>query len=102
MLVGIDARPAFVNEMERQLRLNEDILRFLTLGVEAIDEGKSAILSRDTSERDRNFRGPKPFAKFESGRRRNFGDREEFRAREATGNELAEESAPDSELSAIG
>ena len=30
MLLGIDAKPAFITEMERQLRLNEDILRFLT------------------------------------------------------------------------
>ncbi|HXT80563.1 MAG TPA: 30S ribosomal protein S6 [Acetobacteraceae bacterium] len=85
MLMGLDAKPAFVNEMERQLRLNEDILRFLTLSVEGIEEGPSAILSRKAEERDRNFRGPKPFIRSDSGRRRSFGDREEFRAREAPG-----------------
>ena len=89
MLLGLDAKPAFVTEMERQLRLNEDILRFLTLGVTGIEEGPSAILSRKAEERDRNFRGPKPFARFDSGRRRSFGDREEFRAREAPGEDPA-------------
>jgi len=56
MLLGLDAKPAFVNEMERQLRLNEDILRFMTLGVNEIEEGPSALLSRAAEERDRNFR----------------------------------------------
>ena len=38
MLLGIDAAPASVLEMERQLRLNEDVLRFMTIRVEAIEE----------------------------------------------------------------
>ena len=31
---------------------------------------------------ERSFRGPKPAGRFESGRRRGFDDREEFRARD--------------------
>lgn len=81
MLLGLDAQPASLNEMERQLRLNEDVLRFLTLRVEAIDEAPSAILTRKSDERERGFRGPKPAGRFESGRKRGFDDREEFRAR---------------------
>src|ERR1700710_106232 len=46
MLLGLDAKPASINEMERQLGLNEDVLRFMTLRIEAIDENPSAILSR--------------------------------------------------------
>ena len=82
MLIGLDAKPAFVIEMERLLRLNEDILRFLTLSVDKIEQEPSAILLRRDDERDRNFRGPKPAGRFDSGRRRSFGDREEFRARD--------------------
>jgi small subunit ribosomal protein S6 len=82
MLLGLDAQPAFVTEMERQLRLNEDVLRFMTVRVPAIEEAPSAILSRRADERDRSFRGPKPAGRFESGRRRGFDDREEFRARD--------------------
>ena len=81
MLLGLDTQPASLNEMERQLRLNEDVLRFLTLRVEAIDEAPSAILTRKSDERERGFRGPKPAGRFESGRKRGFDDREEFRAR---------------------
>jgi small subunit ribosomal protein S6 len=84
MLLGLDAKPASVTEMERQLRLNEDVLRFLTIRVDAIEEGPSAVLARkgdDRGERDRGFRGPRPTGRFESGRKRGFDDREEFRAR---------------------
>jgi len=85
MLLGLEAKPAFVTEMERVLRLNEDILRFMTVRIEAIDEAPSAILSRKSDDRERGFRGPKPAGRFESGRRRGFDDREEFRAREDFG-----------------
>jgi len=81
MLLGMDAKPAFIHEMERLLRLNEDVLRFMTLRVEEISEEPSAILSRKSDERERGFRGPKPAGWFESGRKRGFDDREEYRAR---------------------
>jgi len=82
MLLGLDAKPAFIAEMERRLGLNEDILRFITIRVDEIEEAPSAILSRKSDERERSFRGPKPAGRFESGRRRGFDDREEFRARD--------------------
>ena len=83
MLLGLDALPASVKEVERQLSLNEDVLRFMTIRVDAIDEAPSAILSRKSDDRERGFRGPKPAGRFESGRtRRGYDDREEFRARD--------------------
>ncbi|WP_026439652.1 30S ribosomal protein S6 [Acidocella facilis] len=82
ILLGLDAPSAAVQEMERQLTLNEDVLRFMTVRVEEINEEPSAILSRKADERDRNFRGPKPAGRFESGRKRGFDEREEFRARD--------------------
>ena len=83
MLLGIDASPAAMQEVERQLGLNEDVLRVLTLRIEAIDEAPSAILSRRGEERDRDrgFRGPRPPGRFTSGRRDRGDEREEFRAR---------------------
>ena len=82
VLLGIDAAPASVAEMERQLRLNEDVLRFLTIRVDAFEEAQSAILSRKSDDRERGFRGPKPAGRFETGRKRGFDEREEFRARD--------------------
>ncbi len=87
MLLGLDAPPASVNEMERQLGLNEDVLRFMTVRVEEINDEPSAILSRKSDDRERSFRGPKPAGRFESGRKRGFDDREEFRARDDFGRE---------------
>ena len=84
MLLGLDAKPASVTEMERQLGLNEDVLRFMTIRVDAIEEAPSAILSRKSDDRERTFRGPKPAGRFDSGRKRGFDDREEFRARDET------------------
>ena len=46
MLLGLDAKPAFVTEMERQLGLNEDILRFMTLRVDEIEEARRAEFFR--------------------------------------------------------
>ncbi|CAH2601564.1 30S ribosomal protein S6 [Rhodovastum atsumiense] len=82
MLLGLDAAPASILEMERQLSLNEDVLRYMTIRVDAIEEGQSAILSRKSDDRERGFRGPKPAGRFDSGRKRGYDDREEFRARE--------------------
>lgn len=85
MLLAFDSKPAAVTEMERQLGLNEDVLRFMTIRLEAIDEAPSAILSRKSDDRERGFRGPKPAGRFDSGRKRGYDDREEFRAREDVG-----------------
>ena len=90
MLLGLDALPAAVKEVERQLSLNEDVLRFMTIRVDKLEEAPSAILARKSDDRERSFRGPKPAGRFESGRtRRGYDDREEFRARDP--NELIEE-----------
>jgi small subunit ribosomal protein S6 len=82
MLLGMNAPPASVKEIERQLGLNEDVLRFMTIRVDALEEAPSAILARKSDERERTFRGPKPAGRFESGRKRGYDDREEFRARD--------------------
>lgn len=53
VLFNLDAPPAAVHEMERNMRLNEDVIRFLTVKVETLEEGPSAVLQRrdDRSER---------------------------------------------------
>jgi ribosomal protein S6 len=52
-LLNIDASPAAVAEMERQMRINEDILRFMTVRVDELEEGPSAMMQkRDRDDRD--------------------------------------------------
>lgn len=45
---GLDAPAAAVKEMERKLGLNEDVIRHLTVRVEAISKEPSAILQSNS------------------------------------------------------
>lgn len=45
ILMNIDAPHAAVAEMERQMNLNEDVLRLMTLRVDELEEGPSAVLA---------------------------------------------------------
>ena len=57
-LLAIDAPAPVVKEMERQLSLNEDVLRFLTTRQDELDLELSPILARRDRERDRERRNP--------------------------------------------
>ncbi|UXM94202.1 MULTISPECIES: 30S ribosomal protein S6 [unclassified Bartonella] len=70
--INIDAPAAAIAEMERQMRINEDILRFMTIRVEAHEEGQSAMLSRRDRDDERPRRGRRPRDNDE-----NFGEGEE-------------------------
>ncbi|APO67037.1 30S ribosomal protein S6 [Rhizobium gallicum] len=82
-LMDIDAPPAAVQEMERQMRISEDVLRYMTLAVEKHEEGPSAMMQK----RDRDDRGPRDGARgpreggFDRGprppREGGFGDRDD-------------------------
>ena len=67
-LLNIDAPAAAVAEMERQIRINEDVLRFMTVKVEELEEGPSAMLQKRDRD-DRDERGDRGFG----GGGRGFG-----------------------------
>jgi small subunit ribosomal protein S6 len=54
-LLNLDAPSAALNEIERQERLSEDVLRYLTVRVGEHEEGPSAMMRK--SDRDRDDRG---------------------------------------------
>ena len=56
-LLNIDGPAAAVIEMERNMRIHEDVLRHLTVRVDALEEGPSAMLQ--SKGRDRDDRGPR-------------------------------------------
>jgi small subunit ribosomal protein S6 len=64
-LLNVDAPPAALTEVERQQRINEDVLRYLTVRVDELEEGPSAMMRKVERDRERDERG--------GGR---FGDRE--------------------------
>jgi small subunit ribosomal protein S6 len=60
-LLAIDAPAAAVKEMERQLSINEDVLRTLTIRVEELDLELSPVLARRDRERaERGDREDRP------------------------------------------
>ena len=91
LLLNIDAPPAAVNEYERRMRINEDVLRYLTVRVDVHEEGPSAVLQnkdrpaerggffgsgrreggfgRRPRDDDRGDRGDRDGGRFSSGRR---------------------------------
>jgi small subunit ribosomal protein S6 len=71
-LMDLTAPAAAINEMERQMGLSEDVLRFMTIRVDAHEEGPSAMMQK----RDRDDRGDR------FGGRGDRGDRGPRRPRE--------------------
>lgn len=92
VLFNLDAPSSAVVEMERNMRLSEDVLRFLTVRVEELEAGPSAMLRKeerserggfgdrpersDRGDRDRGDRGDRRDRPFRAPRetRSNEGD----------------------------
>jgi small subunit ribosomal protein S6 len=83
-LMNIDAPPAAVAELERQMRLSTDVIRFLTVRVDEHETGPSPMMRRsDRDEREgRGERGDRGDREGRRGGRREFRDRD-YAPREA-------------------
>jgi small subunit ribosomal protein S6 len=53
VLLNIDAPAPAIAELERTMRINEDVLRYLTIRVDALEEGPSPIMLNRGSREDR-------------------------------------------------
>ncbi|HKK30475.1 MAG TPA: 30S ribosomal protein S6 [Alphaproteobacteria bacterium] len=76
VMMHIDTPPAGLNEIERQMRLSEDVLRYMSVRVEEVPEGPSPMLQ----QRERGERAPREGRG--EGRGRDREDREERPRRE--------------------
>jgi len=56
-LMALDAPAPAIKEMERQLSLNEDVLRYMTVRVEELDLELSPVLARRDRDGPREGRG---------------------------------------------
>ena len=91
-LLNIDAPAPAVTEMERQMSINEDVVRFMTVRVDALEDGPSAIIRQSRARErddergfggfpDRGFggfgadRGPRRFERSDRGDRAGYRDR---------------------------
>ena len=80
VLFNIDASSDTVREMERNMRLNEDVLRHLTVRLDAIDPEPSVMMRSRTQRDDRPNRDDRPHRDRDDRPRRenrteNVGDR---------------------------
>jgi small subunit ribosomal protein S6 len=76
-LMNLDAPPAAINEIERLERLNEDVVRYLTIRVDEHEEGPSAMMRRAERDRDRDERRGDRGDRGDRGERGDRGDRGE-------------------------
>jgi len=63
VMLEIEAPTGVVAELERQLNINEDIIRFMTVRIDELENGPSAMMRRGERARargDRGDRGDRP------------------------------------------
>jgi small subunit ribosomal protein S6 len=80
VMLDIDAPAPAIAELERQSNINEDIIRFMTIRVDAHETGPSAMMRRGEKERARSAERGDRGDRGDRGEGR--GDRPTFRARE--------------------
>ena len=57
--LDFDAPAAAVAELERQTQINEDVIRYMTVRVDAHEPGPSAMMRRGERDRERGDRDPR-------------------------------------------
>ncbi len=57
VLLNLDSPSPAVQEMERNMRLSEDVIRYLTVRVDELEEGPSVVMQSRHSRDDRGGRG---------------------------------------------
>src|SRR4051812_32387390 len=88
VMLEIDAPTGVVAELERQLGINEDIVRFMTVRVDEHENGPSAMMRRGERDRERGGRGDRgdrpdrgdPPARGDRGARPRRDDRDDVAA----------------------
>ena len=65
VMFNLDAPPPAVAEMERTMRINEDVLRYLTLRVDQLEEGPSPVMQSRGSREDRPRRDRDRYERYE-------------------------------------
>lgn len=90
----LDAPPAAVREMERTMRISEDVLRYLSVRIDALPEGTSIMMQTRAAREDRR----RDERRARAAARRRSEEAAEARAAEAKAAEAkADEGKPDGE-----
>lgn len=99
-LFNIDAPSSAVLEMERNMLLQEDVLRYLTIKVEELEEGPSVLMRGRGDRGDRGDRGARPGRRTEGDRsavRTDAGKSRDAKAEKTSRGAKAEHSPDTSE-----
>ncbi len=75
VMLEIDAPGDVVAELERQTQINEDVIRYMTVKVETLEEGPTVMMRK--SDRDRERRGDREGGRPDRGDRPERADRED-------------------------
>ena len=81
--LNVRAPAEAITELERQERLSDDVLRYLTVKVDALDEGPSVLMQSRSSREERSRRhdeDERPRRAREEGARREQGATEDAKA----------------------
>ena len=57
VLLNIDGPSSAISEVERQERISEDVIRYLSVRVDELEEGPSAMMRKADRDRERDDRG---------------------------------------------
>ena len=90
VMLNIDGPAGTVAELERQTQINEDVIRYMTIRVDALEEGQSVMMrknERDRERRDGGRDGGPRGDRGDRGDRSDRGDRGPRRDREETDGE---------------
>jgi small subunit ribosomal protein S6 len=112
VLLNIEAPSSAISEIERQERISEDVIRYLSVRVEEHEEGPSAMMRKADRDRERDdrggggFRGDREGGGFrgdrEGGGFRGGGDRDGGGFRGDRGPRRPREDAPEAAAAATG
>ena len=86
-LLNVEAPAAALAEIERQERLSEDVLRYLTIRVDELEEGPSAMMRKADRDRERDGERGDRGDRGERGERGDRDDRPRRRRDEEGGEE---------------
>ncbi|WP_242147133.1 MULTISPECIES: 30S ribosomal protein S6 [unclassified Sphingomonas] len=75
VMLEIDAPGSVVVELERQTQINEDVIRYMTVKVDELEQGPTVMMRK--SERDRERRGDREGGRGDRPDRGDRGDRPE-------------------------
>ncbi|RDE05423.1 30S ribosomal protein S6 [Sphingomonas aracearum] len=87
VMLEIDAPAGVVAELERQTQINEDVIRYMTVKVEELEEGPSAMMRKN--ERDRERRADREGGRGEGRGGEGRGDRPDRGPRREREEEIA-------------